>query len=329
MRKQILAFISSVLIAGCASAPQQPEWLNGESAKYPSSRYLTGLGQADSAAIARDRARADLAKVFQVTINERMRDNTAVSHTRVSGQGARQSMESHIERQLTLSTQQVLRGVKVPEVWRDNTKRYHALAVFDRLRAGEQLRKQITSLDSQVEREIEQAGATSDLLSKIAAADRAVEAQLSREQSQTVLRVVDPTGVGVPSRYDSARLESDVRQLAGRLRLDVSVDEDATGRLASLLAGSVAHAGFVSAPEDESDYRLVGALYLNNFEAEGWQWSRGTLNLKLLDAHGGVRGTWEWPVKASAQQSELARQRALKQVEQQLKSELRRSILSP
>lgn len=322
--KHVIALSSILLLVGCASTLEEPEWLDGESAEYPATRYLIGLGQADSAGIARDRARADLAKVFQVRVDEQLSDRTTAERT-----GGKQTSESHIERRLSVHTDQVLSGITVPAVWRDDSGKHHALAVYDRLKAAEKLRAEARSLDGLVEREIVRAREDRDLLARIGAAVRAADAQRTREQVQDVLRVVDVSGIGVPSPYDSARLDSDARALAGRVSFNVTVGLDPTTRLASLIEGSVTQAGFSTASDGQADYRLRGALYVDDVEADGWHWARGTLSLTLLDQSGQVRGSWEWPVKASGRQPELARQRLVQETDRALRKHLQQAILSP
>lgn len=322
--KHVIALSSILLLVGCASTPEEPEWLDGESAEYPATRYLIGLGQADSAGIARDRARADLAKVFQVRVDEQLSDRTTAERT-----GGEQTAESHIERRLSVHTDQVLSGITVPAVWRDDSGRHHALAVYDRLKAAEKLRAETRSLDGLVEREIARAREERDLLARIGAATRAADAQRTREQLQDVLRVVEASGVSVPSRYDSARLDSDARALASRVSFNVTVGPDPTTRLASLIEGSVAQAGFSTKHEAQADYRLRGALYVDDLEADGWHWARGTLSLTLLGQDGAVRGSWEWPLKASGRQPELARQRLVQETDRTLREHLQQAILFP
>ena len=56
-----------LLLAGCASG--RPDWTeSGKSNEYPASRYLTGIGTAADLGTAKDRARANLAKIFSVKI---------------------------------------------------------------------------------------------------------------------------------------------------------------------------------------------------------------------------------------------------------------------
>ena len=73
MKSFVLAVSATVVLlsGGCATAPVQqpkPDWVDGDSAGYQSTQYLLGRGMATTQEEAKDRARADLAKVFQVNV---------------------------------------------------------------------------------------------------------------------------------------------------------------------------------------------------------------------------------------------------------------------
>lgn len=329
MKKIMLVAALALFVSGCASnrQPVEPEWLDGTSDRYPQTRYLSGLGQADSAAVARDRARADLAKVFEVRIAEASRDSSSAMRRSNGTGGLEQETESRFERQIDVQAEQVLVGVKVVDVWRDKSGQHHAFAVLDRFKTAERLRNEIADLDAQTERSVADARASGDLLLRIDAAAKAAEAQRAREQVQRYLQVVDITGQGVPSRFKAARLESDYQQLARRLRVNTAAEEDPLGNLATLLSGGVSQAGFSNAASNDANYSLVGSLKLDESLVGGWHWAKGMLELKLVDKSGNVRSVNQWPIKASAQQPGVARQRLAEKIQRVLSERLREALL--
>ena len=72
--RPIIVLICMLLMGACAKAPVVPDWIAGNPVEYSSNRYLLGRGQASSVGLARDRARADLAKTFAVQIHEKSTD---------------------------------------------------------------------------------------------------------------------------------------------------------------------------------------------------------------------------------------------------------------
>jgi hypothetical protein len=326
MNKAVM--IIALLLAGCATGTREsaPDWLDGRSAQYPEARYLLGQGQAPSAAQARDRARTELAKVFATRVSEHSED---VARAELSSEDgvARQRSESTAERRVQTETQRVLEGVRIAEVWRDEAGDYHALAVLDRVSEGQRLRNEIAALDRAIARAITRARSEEPLLVRIGAAAQAVSAQTQRDTLQQDLRVLDVSGIGVPAQHERARLQADFAELAGRLRIAAQTEADPFGNLVSVVQGAVRHAGFVNAPAEQADYRLVANLALETSTADGWQWANGTLELRMLDGAGSAVGSARFALKASARDAALARQRLLAEVDRLLRARLRDTVL--
>ena len=132
------------LLSGCASKPAVPDWVTGDSAKYTRAQYLIGRGQASAQEEAKDRARADIAKVFQVAVVASSED---VQSSKSDSTGAPQ-YEQQVSRSISTRTSQIIRGIQIAELWQDPaTKTYYALAVLPRLQTAASLRQQIDQLD--------------------------------------------------------------------------------------------------------------------------------------------------------------------------------------
>ncbi|MGH8402412.1 MAG: LPP20 family lipoprotein, partial [Gammaproteobacteria bacterium] len=180
----VLALLLTTL-AACSSNTKpgnaQPDWVSGQSTKYSSSAYLLGRGQSDDPAIARDRARADLAKIFSVKISEQTRDVSSYSNSA----GARSQNKLDVSRNISTRTDEILRGVEIADTWQDPvTRQYYALAVLPRFKADAALRQQIADLDASTQAYMNQAQGSNDLFVKIAGATRVVSAQTTRAALQ-------------------------------------------------------------------------------------------------------------------------------------------------
>ena len=53
-------------VALACAVGARPDWLDGRHPEYPRERYLVGVGDAEALDGARDRARAEIARVFEV-----------------------------------------------------------------------------------------------------------------------------------------------------------------------------------------------------------------------------------------------------------------------
>lgn len=314
------------LLTGCASQPVTPDWIAGDSAQYNSAQYLIGRGQAATQEEAKDRARADVAKIFQVAVVASSED---VQRSKSDSSGTVQ-YEGQASRRISTRTDQIIRGIRIAELWQDPAaKDYHALAVLPRLQTAASLRQQISQLDEATGSHIEQSRKNSDLFLKIAAASLAVESEQERGSLQKSLQIVDLTGRGSESQWNSAKLKSDLDELLKRVRIASQVSADSTPDLAAVVSGALANAGFMIETGQNPDFVLQARMVLDDLGLQaGWYWQRGVLEISLSEAATGrVRGTRRWTVKSSAPDRESAAKRALNQADAILKRELRTEII--
>jgi len=322
----LIALMFSIL-SGCASKPPvTPDWINGDSAKYSSTQYLLGRGEATNQEEARDRARADLAKVFQVAVVAESQD---VQKFKTDNTGPGQ-YEGQASRSITTRTEQIVRGIQIAEMWQDPvTKSHYALAVLPRLQAASGLRQQISQLDEATATQIEQSRKNTDLFLKIAAANTALESQQQRDALQKSLQIVDVTGRGVEAKWNSTKLESDLDELLKRVRISAKVAAGSVPGLEDVLAGALANAGFMIETGQNPDFELQAKMELADLGMQqGWYWQRGILEISLTEsASSRVRGTKRWNIKTNAHDRETAIKRAISQADMILKQELRTTII--
>jgi hypothetical protein len=315
------------LLSGCASKPPvPPDWIAGDSAKYSSAQYLIGRGQAATQEEARDRARADVAKIFQVAVIAESEDVQKFK-TDPSGPG---QYEGQASRSITTRTEQIVRGIQIAEMWQDPvSKSNYALAVLPRLQAAASLRQQISQLDEATGTHIEQSRNNSDLFLKIAAASQALESQQERDLLQKSLQIVDTVGRGLEAKWNSAKLKSDLDELLKRVRISTKVAAGSASGLEDVVAGALAKSGFMIETGQNPDFELQAKMELADLGfQEGWYWQRGVLDVTLTEpATGRVRGTKRWNIKSNAPDRESASKRAMSQADTVLKQELRTAII--
>ena len=316
-----------LFLSGCAShSPTAPDWITGESAQYKSAQYLIGRGQAATQEEAKDRARADLSKIFQVAVAA---DSEDVQKFKTGTVGPGQ-YESYASRRISTHTDQIIRGIQIAELWQEpETKSFHALAILPRLQTAASMRQQISQLDEATNNHVEQSRKNSDLFLKIAAASHAVDSQQERELLQKSLQVIDPTGRGSESQWNIAKLNNDLDELLKRVKIASQATADSTKGLAEVAAGALAKAGFMIETGQNPDFVLQTRMELADLGfQDGWYWQRGILEISLLEtATGRVRGTRRWTIKSNAPDRESALKRALSQADSVLKQELRAAII--
>jgi len=127
------SWIAFLLAAGCAAirGDVPPDWVAGKSAQYPDARYLLGRGQALDQEDARNRARADLAKILETSVKVETSDVTRYASSALEGDKAR--LESEVSRQIVTRTEKIIQGIQIAELWQDpRTRMHHALAILPR-----------------------------------------------------------------------------------------------------------------------------------------------------------------------------------------------------
>ena len=326
----VVMAVVTALLGGCAGSSNiRPDWVDGGDARYKPAQYLIGRGQADSQIDAQDRARADLAKVFQVRIDVQSQDVLAYQGgTSASGTAGRTT--ANVTRSITTKTDQIVNGIQIPALWHDSrTGTYYALAVLPRMQAANSLRQEIEARDAATDRYIQASRDSADQLLKIAAADHALDAQVERSAYQKALKIVDVSGVGVPPQWSAATLRIDLDALLHRMRIAAKAADLPLPGLQDDLAGGLSAAGFLVDTGKDPDYILKASLDVTEPEPlEGWYWIRGTLYVQLINpANGQVRGTRQWNLKVSAREPAITRQRLQSQIRGILNHDLRETLI--
>lgn len=322
----VLVVAIALISFGCATNSSQPGWYVGDDIKYNKKDYFLGRGQAATLAEAQNLARADLAKIFQVAIKVVGEDVQKYKNNSKDLGGGQFSVNS-LQR-ITTYTEQVIRGIQIAETWQDPaSKSIAVLAVLPRFQAEESLRLQIKSLDENIHSNIEQAKSNGDILARVSAASKAVAVQRERESLQSALQVIDITGRGVVSPYNSAKIKFDLEETLKQIRFSSRILKDSSPGLGEVMSGALTHAGF-SIDEAEPIFLIKASLKLTDIGiVDGWYWQRGSLEVSVSEtATGRVRGAQRWVIKGSGKDKVTAISRSLDEASDVLRKELGATI---
>ncbi|HHJ81108.1 MAG TPA: hypothetical protein ENJ65_05700 [Candidatus Tenderia electrophaga] len=321
-----------VLISACTSTAirqnNSPDWVDGRSKHYSTQLYLTGQGMADNLIDAKDRARADLAKQFEVAINENSLQQQKYTQQQQDEQSTERLQQS-ITRQLITQTTRTVQGIEIADSWHDkNTGMNHALAVLSRNKAKQNFEQKINQLDQQSSQKTKQAEAEKNKLKKAAVVQQAINAQLERQAVQSALQVVDNSGRGKPETISLAELVRARDKLISEIKISPKTVGPQQQQLQPILSGSTASAGFQISTAEQADYTLLAEIKLNPaLEKNRWIWLLGTLKLRLIDQNNNDIGIQRWPIKAASATIEQTEQRLLNEINTILKKELRTTLL--
>lgn len=325
--------LASLILVACvtnskpADAGPRPDWVDGNAGFYPNSKYMTATGSASNPELAKDRALANLVKVFELHIKE---SSTTSSDTRVNVKNGQENYTKNqrLAQQINIRTDKVVQGARVAETWLDKpVQTYHALAVLDRTQAGNNIRSEMERLDSETQVELQRSEKSADPLFSMAALNKALSLQQERQTLQKTLKVIDLRGKGNPERWNMADLRGRLENKLQSLRISTAVDNDPLGRLGQTLKSAMGNTGF-PATNGKGDYILVADLDVQDLGMrQGWYWLRGRLGIKLVETDGKIRGRSTWPLKVSALQRNDAEARMMAQVSKTLNANLKPAII--
>lgn len=321
-----MALITCGLVASTVALGGQPAWVNGDSSEYPNNQYLIGRGVGSTAEEAQNRARGDLATIFEVRIQVQNENTTTVARS-----DNKEQVSKLASQQVSAKTDKVISGINIAQIWRDPvTMDFHALAVLPRAQAAASLSEELAKIDNELQQDLQQAKAAEDMLLKIGTLQQALQATIRREGFQATLKVIDPSGRGVQSQVTQASVQQLIDDTLKHVRIvSEVVDGGGTKEFAAILKGGLAAAGFLATKSSEADLVLEGKLTLNDIgRRDNWNWMRATVEVTLVEKTSRrVRGSQTWSVKAAAQDAHTARTRVLIEVEKLFKQNLRPAII--
>ena len=107
----MLSVAMMVLLSACATTKDN-------SSRYPASQYLIGRGAAADLDDAKDRARADLAKAFEVGISAESSDLQTFERVTAGNNGEGTSKgQLKISRNIQTRTDRVISGIEIADLW--------------------------------------------------------------------------------------------------------------------------------------------------------------------------------------------------------------------
>lgn len=302
MKKVATFSVFLLFLNACASTDKKPEWLDHASTHFPAQQYLHAIGEADNRDTAADRARANLAKIFAVAINDRSLDFSQ-AHSVTEANKTAISNEQKTSRFVSSEAQQVLEGSEIVEYWQDPQSRIFSLAVLNKSAAANRFSSEIRRADQQTRDLVNYANhQAGTAVASLRALEQARQLQHQRNNNNRNLSIVSHKVFAAD--YPMETLEKMLRERIAMLSFSIKSPQ---GELDKELANAINHLGIEQA--DNSTYVLRGKLDHNGIERkQGWYWQRGSLVLSL-SWQGNIIAKQRWPYKVSAMDENTVAQR--------------------
>ncbi|TMA90724.1 MAG: hypothetical protein E6J63_07350 [Deltaproteobacteria bacterium] len=261
-------------------AAGRPDWVERESAEWPREMYLLGVGSADERAVAEDRARAGVARIFTTHVSSALAASTAESSVRKERTAAWTEQIS-VSEETRSTTDKVLEGVEIVQVWQDpQSHQFYALAALDRQQAAARLDARLESLETSA-RPLRAHLDAPERVTGLAAATRLLRLERDRRALDGELRIVAPTR---PSR--AVVEETAARELLARTSVGLTATGDDEGVVLDAVRSALVNLGFaVQAEAAGSDLVGEATVALEKLgNRDGWYWSRVRVEVVLKDS---------------------------------------------
>lgn len=294
--KPALSLLAAVsLLSGCgggasvrkaSSGGQRPAWVEGESAKWPRDRFVTGVGSGDDEDSAADRARGEISRVFSSSVDVQTSAEETESSVDTDGRKTI-TFSQQVAQNVRTASRKMLEGVEIVERWKDGpASRHYALAVLNKGKAMAAVAEKTQALDADASEWKTRLDASSDKFERARAGAKLTALLKGRLDLENDRRVLG--GGNLASTVDvSAAKAAATRALQA---LDVVViatgdhaDELETGLVTGLVASGLM--GKRGSPGDKGDLLVEsrsGAQTVEGTEPK-WKWSRATATVTLKD----------------------------------------------
>jgi hypothetical protein len=332
-----LLLILPLALAACASGGAKPSsggpkpaWVEGESPRFPRSRFIVGVGSADDENAAAERARGEIARVFNADVTATT--GTEESETSLTQDGKTKStFAQHVSQQVQTVAKKALEGSDVVERWKDPASgRFYALAALPKAEALLAVTEKLHSLDEEASTYKAKLDAAGDRFEKAKAAAKLSALLKARAPLESEHRVLG--GGPAESSLDAGAARSAAAAALAALNVVVSADGDGARELTTGLVAGLNASGLSAKPSASGGSAdLLAESEVAVAPVAGgdprWKWSRATATVSLKEGREGkVFSRFELAERQASADAGEARRRALKELSQKAADKVQAAV---
>jgi DNA-binding transcriptional ArsR family regulator len=315
--------LSLAACAGGASGPKapaggpRPAWVEGESPKFPRSRFVVGVGSADDQAAADERARGEIARVFSADVTAVTGADESESTLTQDGK-TKTSFSQNVSQQVRTVAKKALEGSNIVERWKDPTGRYYSLAALSKAEALLEVTDKLHTLDGEAASYKTKLDSATDRFEKAKAAAKLSTLLKARASLEADHRVLG--GGKAESELDAGAAKSAAAAALAALNVVVSADGEGARELTTGLVSGLNASGLSAKPGAAGGAAdlLAEADVAVAPESRGddkWKWSRATATVSLKEGREGkVFSRFELSERQASADAGEARRRALSEL---------------
>jgi len=325
MKEIFITLVTAAFVVGCAhSASARPDWILGkETTKYPSNRFLVGMGQSEELSKAQDRARAEIAKFFSVKVEQEVKSVQKTSDSD-GPKGKSWLSSTAINETMKTTVTGTLQGVEIKETWQDPVlKNYYVLAVLPRAPVESRLTEELMDLDSKIKSAISKSDGASDKILKIKWMVRAYDLYQQRRLVNNQLSVVSLDGEGIKPSPEIAGVNDKLTDMLGKITVSVDIKGDLSGPISEAIISSLNNGHISVTPGGiDTDILITGKTELKPTDESnsiGFVFARGRAFVSIINrADGKTFGSVEKEDREGAKDMQGAKSSVISQLKDEI-----------
>lgn len=269
--KIFLAFVFAIC---CRCAYAKPDWISGESRKYPSDQYLIGIGVGADIDASRANARAEISKIFSAKISQVMEEVTS-ERTGMTGP------QVSVEQKTRVTVEDVLEGVEIARIWRDKkNKVVYSLAVLNKKKYRQNMSNRMAAAEEAISGYLERAKTESSAVEKLRLLTVALKSAAQRDAFAIRRSVVESVPLKfIQDELSTASIISAAAQTKKKIKFVIFVDSpDDKNTIKEAFAEKITASGFdVVAAENSFQAADILAVFVDirytpfNRDSPGWK----------------------------------------------------------
>ena len=240
--RPLCLLLSGLLLCSCTSLRDSvPAWVQNPQFIYPESDYLVAVGEGDTRRAAENAAAANLSRIFEARIES---DERLIDQVRETDRSLERTVDFSTD--INVLSAQTLYNIRHAEAWTDDNGRVHAIAYLDRRRTAALYREKMDEEQKQVDLLRARAAESADPLTAYALLRTAVRHADEAADLLNQLNIIHPpAAAGSSAGYDAYALRRALAKTAQQIRVEIHMDGDLDGRIASTLEHLITGYGFV------------------------------------------------------------------------------------
>lgn len=278
--------------------------------KYPSSQYITGIGQGASLANAESAAKLSICQ----TLGETLKGQQVISQSSSSDGSENSYMEINVDESVLFEH---ITGIQTKDSYQTKDGGWISVCVLDKKEAALYYQKAARENDSRISLLVSQAEKASPSLESVELMEQAVGIAEDNQYNLDLLRAINLSQYTLTSMLYGSVQALRIRQseLASAVTVRVSVQNDKDGSVLGALLSALSAKG-VSVVEGDSLYSINAAVTIEQTASLDSQnvYMRYTFDSPIVSADGGIAKPFNISGREGHRTEQQARQRCYSKI---------------